>query len=1293
MTKLRIAAALLLCLFFTNAFAQTTNATLGGTVADATGALIPGVSVTATNTGTGIVSTTITNEAGAYQFPVLQPGTYKVSAELTSFQTKTYSDFALGGSQQARLNFTLEVSSVSQGVDVTIAADTLLATSSSSVGAVLPEYKVRELPLADRNALGLLKTTAGVQASGNVVGSMVGGRTNMVNTTRDGMNVQDGRYDNGAFSVTYTSPDLVEEVRVIVAPADAETARGSGQVQMTTRSGTNQYRGSVFWTDRNSALDANDWFNNFNGTKKNYVNRNQFGGRLGGPIVKNKTFFFFLFEAQRTVHKDSIIANVLTDQARQGIFRYFPGVQNGNIFSSKPTVDANGNPVTPAGATGPLSSFNIFTKDPLRTSIDPSGYIASMLAKMPMPNDFTVGDGLNTAGYRWTRRSNGNDPGATGVVNDNDRNQYNLRIDHTFNARHKLSVVGTRERDWIAIGLRQWPQGFDGLEVRVPDVYTVSSVSTLSSNLVNEFRAGKRTSTQWWWNAPTLYAPDGNVRKPPRTIGPGITELAKQAFALVPQRDGIPFTPTMTNWAGGALGVNGNSRGTLSPLTQYADSISWTSGAHAFKGGVEWRTGATTGGHDQDAWPRVNLGAGGVAVTGIDGTTVPGLTGSDQGNARSLLTDLNGSIGTITQAFYIVDSLKEFKPYPTESVRYRDYRGREWSAFFKDDWKARANLTLNLGVRYDFYGAPWDQRGVLARPAGGEKSLFGLSGTSFADLYQPGHLAGSLTSIEFVGKHGPNPQLNLQRNDWNNLAPTIGLSWTVPWFGKDKTTLRAGYGIAYATGSNRLASTNSSQGSIPGLNVVPNLSFSTYTNLSTLHLPISGPGIPGVPLEAVPLTSRNQALRGFDDGWSTEYIQNYSMELQRELAKNLTVEVRYVGSKGTKLYGGTPVNTANIFENGILDAYNITRAGGNAPLFDQMLKGLNLGLGAVNGTTITGSASLRQNTLFRAFIANGDVGQFASLLNTTNTVTGEGGGLLRANKFPENFIVANPQFTNVTVDGNPGNSTYHSLNLSVTKRLSSGFTNQTTYTWSKTIGENDGDGTTAYLNPRNQSLNKTLLSFHHTHDIRSNGSYTLPFGKGKPFLANSPKWVTGIVGNWTLAGIFSFATGQPLTITASSSSFSENTSMTPNIVGAFPKTVGKVTKLATGVTYFGDFKQVTDPGGSVVTTLQSTNTSFSNKALADAAGNLLLVNPDPGTIGNLGLQWIKGPSSLGLDMDLIKQVQISESKNLEFRLDAINILNHPIFGSPTLDINSTSFGRITSASGARSFTLNTRFNF
>ena len=345
---------LLTCFAFSaSSFAQTTNATLSGTVSDSSGALIPGVTITATNSGTGIVNTTVTNEAGAFNFASLQPGAYTISVMLPGFQTQTLTNFALGLSQQVRQNFTLQVASVGTTVEVNAAADTMLATTATSVGTVLPDFQLRELPTGDRNVMELLRGVGGTGPTEGLIDGFFGGnRTNAVNVTRDGFTVGAGRYDQGTFATAYTSSDLVEEVKITTTTVDAEAGRGSGQVQMVTRSGTNQFRGSAFWNNRNSMFDAREWFANFNNTSSNWENRNQFGVRLGGPIIKNKTFFFFLIDEQRFVRKENFVGTVLTQEARNGLFRFFPGADSRNAQQTNPTVDLAGNPVRPAAATG-----------------------------------------------------------------------------------------------------------------------------------------------------------------------------------------------------------------------------------------------------------------------------------------------------------------------------------------------------------------------------------------------------------------------------------------------------------------------------------------------------------------------------------------------------------------------------------------------------------------------------------------------------------------------------------------------------------------------------------------------------------------------------------------------------------------------------------------------------------------------------------------------------------------------------------------------------------------------------
>ena len=235
---------------------QSSNASVTGFVQDASQAFVPGVTVTVTNTQTGITGSTVSNESGSYTILSLLPGTYKLSAVLPGFQTHTINDVVLGTGVTARYNFRLEIGQVSSTVEVTAAGTALVSESSSSIGQVLDQQKVQDLPLVSNNVLDLMKTMAGVRGDGLGEGTTFAGiTTGMVNTVRDGLSVNEGRYAAGVGSTTLVNPDMVGEFRVILSPVDAEMGRGNGQVQILTKSGTNALHGSAVWSVRNSALD------------------------------------------------------------------------------------------------------------------------------------------------------------------------------------------------------------------------------------------------------------------------------------------------------------------------------------------------------------------------------------------------------------------------------------------------------------------------------------------------------------------------------------------------------------------------------------------------------------------------------------------------------------------------------------------------------------------------------------------------------------------------------------------------------------------------------------------------------------------------------------------------------------------------------------------------------------------------------------------------------------------------------------------------------------------------------
>ena len=474
------------------------------------------------------------------------------------------------------------------------------------------------LPLSTRNVLDVLASTSGVVYTTNAFGAQVpnfgGTAVGSVNTTRDGLTTNDGRYNssNGAYSAIFTSPDMVEEVRVSSNNIDPALGRGAAQVQMRTRAGTNDFHGALFYSNNNSFLNSQTYFQNLQKAAKNYANRNQFGGRIGGPIIKNKMFFFVLTDDQRYMGKITQNTLVLTDLAKQGIFRYRQDHRNGAVNSTTPSIDVNGNPLNPAA----IRSFNLFSdvKDPNRTGIDQSFVAKYYLANLPSPNNYQcapVGnapDGLNTGCFQWLQPQNGSD-GATGQSPNTNRNHLTTRFDYQINTRNKVTFTMTREKNWGVTGqtgLADVPAGGFGQVYRTPYFYTVQYTSTISSSILNEFRWGKKQDT-WLGTSPLdrgccLFGAGESDRTPE----------AQKLYDAYPQIDKSFLYPSMP---GGLAYINNfgvaSPRTTYSPFTQWADVISFTKGAHSFSVGAEFDSTASKAGNTgntQTTRPQANIG-------------------------------------------------------------------------------------------------------------------------------------------------------------------------------------------------------------------------------------------------------------------------------------------------------------------------------------------------------------------------------------------------------------------------------------------------------------------------------------------------------------------------------------------------------------------------------------------------------------------------------------------------------------------------------------------------------------
>jgi hypothetical protein len=1275
------------------------------------------VQVSAKNNSTGIVTNTTTNTSGAYEFSSLQPGTYTVTAKMNGFKTSTVNNVTLGQGQQAKLNFTMDVATGGEAITVIAEADSVMTTTTASVGGTLSIKDVTALPVQSRNVLDLVTLTPGVvgvqgtfTAAGQTVPVFAGTATGNVNTTRDGMTTNDGRYNNsnGAYSGIFTSPDMVEEVRVSTNSIDPALGRGSAQVQMLTRSGGNAFHGALFYTNANSALSALTYFQNLQGQPKDYYNRNQYGGRLGGPIKKNKAFFFVLIDNQRYLQKVNVVSTVLTPEARQGIFRFLtagsPGGtsrRNGNAFSSTPSVDINGNTLTSSnGVPLYLNSFNLFTdvKDPNRTKIDPVWFGPQFLSRLPLPNNWTVGDGLNTAGYQFQRRESGID-GATGQSPSANRDHITLRFDYQINDKNKVNFVMSREHDWgvsSQSGQLYYPAGYIGDVQRAPRFYSATWANTITPSLLNEFRFGYKRDT---WQGTSAFDLGCCWN------GAGLTDLAqsaKDARASFPTVNGqwqyIAPSTTLFGANGQYAQMNvASPRLTYSPMIQFADNLSWNHGAHAFQGGFditrEYSQSSNSGG-TQTTRPSVSLGVGVVQVPNINSTNFPGLNASDVTTAQDLLANLAGTVASISQQYWInTPTDTNWSDYTKNLFFYREHHANQWAGFFKDNWKLSKNLTLNLGVRYDFYGTPYESHGL----GGKVVNPFGLSGTNYANAWTNRYSSpGPLTTIQFVNQNSPNPDSTIYNNDWNNFGPSAGIAWNLPWFNRS-TLLRAGYGINYTFAVDFLG-LNTNIGNVPGTILNTANPVSSYVNVQTLAtsglLPVSTQGT--LPFAPVPVTNRSAGLNPYDVNLRTPYIQSFNVTLQRELTNKLTLDVSYIGNKASKLVTGRQINDVDIRNNGFLDAFNVTRAGGTAPLFDQLLNGVNIaGVGTVGQNGLTGSSALRRYTSTNAFIANGQVGALANFLNTSSALGGLPGQILRNAKLPENFFVVNPQFGSMAFQSNNGNSTYHAAQMHLAQRLSHGLTGQFSYTFSKTLGDN------TIRDQNNLSLSKGLLSIDRTHVIQEAVSYLVPFGKGGTYFSNAPTWVDELISGWQISSGGSWTSGIPLTFYGVNTlnnyaNVAAGSTGTADLVGTLPSGYQSVFKGANVVNYFPTLTTKAATAnfgtGSDATTLAG---RLTNQVVVDQNGNIILANSQAGTTGNLAVNApiLRGPGQLSFNAAASKIFKIKERTSITVRADVINLLNKPQWGNPDTNINSATFGRINTATGNRTITLNARIDF
>lgn len=1147
---------------------QVVSIRLEGVVSDPSQAVVPGAAATARNVATNISYQAVTNEAGRYVFVTLPPGPYSLTVSLPGFKKAVRDGIALKVGDAITINMILEPGGTHEIVTVTEQAP-LLDQTTAKLGAVIEHRQTQELPLPDRNTLMLYYLASGMNVYDRMAGSgsqqQVGGADGLAphtgNTKVEGVFASHADFDFSPADIAVPIPqEAMGEYRITTSGGLPDTGRGSGaQVSVSLKSGTNNFHGSLFEFNRNEAYNANTFFNNRAGTPRSSFKRNQFGWSLGGPIIRNRTFFFGTMEWDR--RKASSVQNytVYTQTLRDGIFRYH--TQGPNSGSN---VDGSGNPRVPFG------TINLLTVDPTRQGKD-TFFLPKLLAAMPLPNNYDVGDGFNLGGYRFLA------PAST------PSDQQLFKIDHKFSARHQLAISASRSVITVPYNFLITGKPGEIYQTRKRGIQ-LRLVSTFTTRFINELSVG---GNRVWFKS--------RVQTDQETPTGGVYPSGLSGNYLYVQNRGLQSNP----------GVN----------LGFSDGVTWIKGNHTMSfGGESWlqtlniKVGA-------GGWPSIDTSN---ASNPANVPALPGLNPTDRGRAQQLTNDLTGAIGNIRQSFFLTDKTG-YAPY---GPSYMPIHNVEWSLYMQDLWKVMPNFSLSLGWRFEVLPLGYMANDIYIQPVGGVAGALGIQGPT-----------GQPTRFGLVADKGR----AAHPTDRNNFAPYLGFSWDP--FAKGRTTISGYYRISY---DRSMLITQALFSSI-NYGATTTVTLNPFARLSDPNLYKTILPIP-VPQVFAPLGfTRDSTAYALDPNLATPYVQGWSLRIGQQVGRNWNVEAAYVGNHAVGQWQAPNLNQVEMRKNGFLDAFKIAQ--GNLAQNGSPTKGASLG-------SLTSLFTLIPSSQF-TLIAQGQAAALANFLDTTPLTTGNRGGLIELAGLPATFFRFNPQVLHLNVIGNTSHSTYDALKLSVTRRFAAGLFLQGNYTLAKGFTNYVPNQSVqfAYRDNANPHLDKALSPYNALHTVVANWLYELPFGKDKRFLHGTSRLLQGFLGGWQVNGIFNWATGRPLAITTNRAYLNQNVASTPNFSGdRF------------------DLSKPFDDGSRIITLTPARQAQLSN--------------PGPGEAGNLPRYSLRGPGIVTFDMSMFKNFPVElagRGIKAQFRLELFNVFNKVNFLNPNVDINSGSFGVVTSA--------------
>ena len=1273
------AAALAALLCPNLALAQISTSTITGSITDSQGLGVVGAKIVATNESTGLTYETKSSSSGDYTLSSLPPGFYKITVAQQGFQTYESLHNPLTVGAPLVVNAKLQVGQVSETVQVE-STYARVETSNAMVSDVVTRRAVSELPLNGRNPLNLVVLEPGVvQRSNSAAGSgthVFGSRDRAHNLTIDGIDANESSVPNPQSNVFRLNSDNVQEYRVVTHSATADFGRNSGaNVAIATRAGGGEYHGDVFWYHRNTALNANDSFNNSNAQgalPRPVLLLHQYGGDLGGPIIKNKTFFFGSWQNNHITQTQPIakafgqIPKVYTDTLKNtGLFRYYVGGQNSPTLVD-PATGALRVPLCSASiTTNCVRTYDIFGSDPAGIGADTT--MKAMLAKFPSPNTFSgVGDGLNFAGYSWNPRSQFSGPFLLG------------RIDHKFNENNNLSGTflwskwDTRQGDFLNSRPSVFP-GFPSLgEVfRSAQLLSVSYRKALTPQLVNNFTTGF-SRFKFFFSLTESNSTGGNVPPP----------YGQECFGTTSLRNvNTPFC---------------NTPHTERAVTniQFIDDLSYVHGAHTFRVGENIRMyrhddqRGAPGGFNEAATVVFDRLAN-APPSGFP--AAPGINATDNTNLQNAIVELVGIPGRVQQAFFANIASDTYN----SALSVLGTRAKQFDLYAEDEWKIKNNLTLTYGVRWEYNHPPADCCGrtfVPNNPVDGSKGL-----------------------VTFTPANSW-----WRRANANALGPRLGLAWDPKRDGR--TVVRAGYGIAFDTLST--FQVTAVGGKVPGISALqcrvtvgvagksgdPCAAIANPLRLSPLLAALNPFTLTPQSKPSANLTPQPAPLGvapdvgAFDPNLRTPTVHEWSLTMQRQLPLHLVAQVGYIGKRGTHLFRAYDLNqyrTPSAFSQDFLNAQQnlfICRNNAAACTANQLAAGVppgsvtpdnfaNFGLpGQVNlpilsmmlgsnGAPAPSSSSAYRGGNASSVLLNG-LGDLAVQVDGqtgTSSLTSQG--------FAANYFRPNPQFGQIFYFDSGGDSYYHGMIVQLRRQFEQGLDLGFSYTLSKSmddmsidpVGSSSGGAlsTTNSRTPtdvRNFLLDRGRSDFDNRHVVVLNALYELPFGQGKRWGTNWSGFMKQVLGGWSATGIYLFQNGEPFSFNSGARTVHNTHQSRPIVKGSLPGFSLQDVANVQGPVFVQAGSLIADQNDPNFNCRQVTGTQ-----------SFLCIAP-PGQSG-MGRNTIQGPGFWNIDMGILKNFQLTERLKLQFRSEFFNALNHPNYenprnasnGSPTL--TSSLFGR------------------